>query len=224
MRFSVLATDSASARRWESLLAREGWAVSLETEPSRVEGGVVIADWDALGPEPERTIRRIKARSILLSSSRPLPAARVVAALEAGADDHFPLPMDPRLLAAKIKAHLRRLGGDPAEEAREVRSPGGAVRLDRSRQQAWVRASRGRWDPVEDLTPTEFRFLDLFLSRPGAVLERRVIVETLWKEEADLIRPGTVDKHVEALRRKLGRAGELIRTVYGSGYAFREGS
>ena len=69
---------------------------------------------------------------------------------------------------------------------------------------------------------TEFNLLTLFLEQPGKVLERRFIMETVWKGEEPDIRPGTVDKHVESLRRKLGKHGAKLRTVYGVGYAFRE--
>ena len=58
--------------------------------------------------------------------------------------------------------------------------------------------------------------------KPGKVLERRFIMETVWQGAGGDIRPGTVDKHIESLRRKLGRYGEMVCTVYGVGYAFRE--
>ena len=72
------------------------------------------------------------------------------------------------------------------------------------------------------MTPTEFQLLALFLERSGKVLERRFIVEAVWQGEGEDIHPGTVDKHIESLRRKLGRSGTLVRTVYGVGYGLRE--
>ena len=72
------------------------------------------------------------------------------------------------------------------------------------------------------LTPTEFRLLALFLEQPNRVFDRRDIVEFVWQGEAGDIRPGTVDKHIESLRRKLGRLGSRVRTVYGVGYGYRE--
>ena len=70
-------------------------------------------------------------------------------------------------------------------------------------------------EPVE-LTAKEFDLLAYFLSNPGAVLSRDVLLDRVW----GVSYPGgtrTVDVHVAQLRRKLGRP-ELIRTLRGSGY------
>ena len=81
----------------------------------------------------------------------------------------------------------------------------------------WWREALDQLDgrPVE-LTAKEFDLLAFFLSNPGAVLSRDVLLDRVWGVEY----PGgtrTVDVHVAQLRRKLGRPA-LIRTLRGSGY------
>ena len=231
--FWVASGDAARARRWETLMTREGWAVSipgdlnaLAADVAQQRFGLVLLDWDLVKPRPEEAFRKVKAASngvsIVLVAGPEAGPDKVIAALEAGADDHFAEDIDDRLLLAKVKAHLRRLLPSLASALDVLKSPGGEVKIDRSRFEAWIKGTRTRWAPIPGLTRTEFEFLALFLQQPGKVLERGFILETVWKGQSAEVQPGTVDKHVESLRRKLGRFGNMIRTIYGVGYALRE--
>jgi two-component system phosphate regulon response regulator PhoB len=71
-------------------------------------------------------------------------------------------------------------------------------------------------EPV-DLTPTEYKLLLLLIERKGRVQTRANLLETVWDAAPD-IQTRTVDMHVQRLRTKLGRAGDLIETVRGFGY------
>jgi two-component system alkaline phosphatase synthesis response regulator PhoP len=230
--FWVVQPEAALRKRWEYLLSREGWSVKLEqdfpafcAEAEQTRLGIALVAYAALRGDPDG-VRRVKAKapgmSIILTAPPGLEPDKVVAVLEAGADDHFSDTLDDRLLLAKIKAHLRRILPTMAAALDILNSPGGELKLDRSKQTAWVKDAKRRWKPVCDLTPTEFQLLALFLERAGKVLERRFIVEAIWHGESSDIRPGTVDKHIESLRRKLGRCGAMVRTVYGIGYGLRE--
>lgn len=231
--FWIASADSVRARRWETLMTREGFPVAMTADVSALAAdvaqqrfGLVLADWEVLKPRHEEALRRIKGAStgvsIILISGAEVGPDKVISALEAGCDDAFPDDIDDRLLMAKVKAHLRRILPSLASALDVLKSPGGEVKVDRSKLEAWVKGTRTRWVTVPGLTRTEFEFLALFLQQPGKVLERGYILDTVWKGQSAEVQPGTVDKHVESLRRKLGKYGQMIRTVYGVGYALRE--
>jgi two-component system, OmpR family, alkaline phosphatase synthesis response regulator PhoP len=129
-----------------------------------------------------------------------------VIGLEVGADDYLAKPFSPRELAARVKAILRRT--EPQSNTHVLTL--GDVTLNRETHDVTI---GGR---SVDLTAKEFDLLAYFLSNPGAVLSRDVLLDRVWGVEY----PGgtrTVDVHVAQLRRKLG-CPELIRTLRGSGY------
>ena len=142
---------------------------------------------------------------ILMLTARDEEADRVVG-LEVGADDYLTKPFSPREMVARMKAILRRSEPQPDHDLVAL----GDVTLNRETHDVTI---AGR--PVE-LTAKEFDLLAFFLSNPGAVLSRDVLLDRVW----GVSYPGgtrTVDVHVAQLRRKLGRPG-LIRTLRGSGY------
>jgi two-component system phosphate regulon response regulator PhoB len=71
------------------------------------------------------------------------------------------------------------------------------------------------------LTPTEFRLLECLLRQPGRAFSRHQLMDASIGEGA-VVLERTIDVHIKTLRRKLG-AGDLIETVRGVGYRFREG-
>jgi DNA-binding response OmpR family regulator len=133
-----------------------------------------------------------------------------VLGLELGADDYVTKPYSKRELAARVKAVLRR---HEADEEEPILNAGG-IKLDLTTYEVEVGKK-----PVK-LTPKEIQVLSVFLKRPGRVLGRTYLFESVWGfEHASTTR--TVDVHVESLRRKLGRAGEQIVTLKGLGYKFQ---
>ena len=69
------------------------------------------------------------------------------------------------------------------------------------------------------LSPLEYRLLDVMLDRCGESLSRRQLLKDVWDTEAE-IETRTVDMHIARLRSKLGPAGSMIETVRGMGYRF----
>lgn len=233
--FWIVNPNALIAMRWETLLRRESWVAhrcgDLESFSAAVavrEPAIVLIDWAALGASPVAALRKLKERlpavSLILTSSPDISNDRIIETLEAGVDDFFPHTIDDGVLKAKLRAHLRRLLPSFATALDVIKSKSGDIKLDRSTWEVSLRGRDGKYSTNTGLTRTEMELLALFLERPGTAMERRFIVDTVWKGEADLIRPGTVDKHVESLRKKLGRLGARIQTVYGVGYAFREES
>jgi len=131
-----------------------------------------------------------------------------------GADDYVTKPFSVKVLMQRIKALRRRVEGPP--DAGDVVEHAG-VKIDRVRHRATVHGKD------IDLTPTEFRLLECLLRQPGRAFSRSQLMDAAIGERA-IVLERTIDVHVKSLRRKLGEAGELIETVRGVGYRFREQS
>lgn len=136
-----------------------------------------------------------------------------VAALEAGADDYVTKPFSPRVIAARIRAVLRR----PTSQVKGSEPAGLAI--DRARRLATFAKA------VLPLTKIEFDLLAVLAEHPGRVLTRKQLVEQVWGG-AYALAPRTVDSHFKALRQKLRAAGApegLLETVRAVGFRLREG-
>jgi two-component system phosphate regulon response regulator PhoB len=136
----------------------------------------------------------------------------VVAGLNAGADDYVVKPFRTRELMARIKALLRRTSQvDQGPPLKRV----GTVWLDASTYRA------GSGDEAFDLTPTEFKLLELLIRHPGRVYTRGQILGNLWPEDK-AVEDRAVDVHVARLREKMADNGHLVETVRGVGYRIKE--
>jgi len=166
------------------------------------------------GLEIARLLKREPATArvpLVMLTARGEEVDRIVG-LELGADDYIAKPFSPREVVLRIKAVLRRRGGEPGEGAEILETDG--LRLDSSAHRVEV---RGEEVP---LTATEFRLLRVLMERRGRVQTRARLLTDVWgySEEVD---SRTVDTHVRRLRRKLGPAADLIETVIGVGYRLR---
>ena len=139
--------------------------------------------------------------------------AEIVAGLELGADDYVAKPFSPRVLIARIKAVLRRRkAAPPPQDAPLERGP---LAIHPGRHEVRVSGE------AIDLTSTEFRILHLLARRPGWVFTRQQIIDEAQGEDA-AVTSRSVDVHVVSIRRKLGEAKDLIETVRGVGYRFKD--
>src|SRR5208337_1182971 len=132
-----------------------------------------------------------------------------------GADDYVTKPFSNKVLLQRIKALLRRIEGG-AEQNDLVEHMG--IRIDRVRHQVTVGKDR------LELTPTEFRLLECMLRQPGRAFSRHQLMDASIGEGTHVLER-TIDVHVKTLRRKLsdhGGSPDLIETVRGVGYRFRE--
>ncbi|MBW8269964.1 response regulator [Caldovatus aquaticus] len=140
-----------------------------------------------------------------------------IVGLELGADDYVPKPFNPRELLARIRAVLRRTGGEPG--ARKEPPPR-AIRFA-----GWTLepARRRLLDPEGTevpLTGGEYELLVILLERPNRVLTRDMLMDLLHNRQAGPF-DRAIDVAVSRLRRKLeddGRNPQLIKTVRGGGY------
>jgi two-component system response regulator ChvI len=142
--------------------------------------------------------------------------------LRMGADDYIKKPFSQRLLIERIRALLRRgearkETGTPAAEA-EAQVVRGDLILDPSRHYCtW------KGEPVA-LTVTEFLILKSLAARPGHVKNRDQLMDSAYGESI-YVDDRTIDSHIKRLRKKFKAVDddfEMIETLYGVGYRFRE--
>ncbi|MEM1224522.1 MAG: response regulator transcription factor [Planctomycetota bacterium] len=130
-----------------------------------------------------------------------------------GADDYVVKPVESyKVLLQRIKALLRRRESmvDDSEAVTHLR-----VTVDRRRFVVMVD------EDLLKLTKSEFRLLDTLIRQPGRAFDRSELVDAALGEDT-LVLERTIDVHIRALRKKMGEASDLIETVRGVGYRFRE--
>ncbi|TFF24956.1 response regulator transcription factor [Jiella endophytica] len=137
--------------------------------------------------------------------------------LELGADDYLGKPFNPRELAARIRAVLRRAG---ATAPKEVTSAPG-YRFEGFVASPERRSVTGPDGEDVSLTGAEFDLLMIFLDRPGRVLSRDILMDLLHGRSADPF-DRSIDVTMSRLRRKLNDNGvfRLFKTVRNGGYQF----
>ena len=138
--------------------------------------------------------------------------ADIVAGLEVGADDYMTKPFSARILAARVKAVLRRRAVEP-EDGVDLLARG-PFEIDRTHHIARVNGQ------ALVLTLSEFKALELFVRRPGVVFSRYQIVDAIHGEDYP-VTDRSVDVLIVGLRKKLGAACDWIETVRGVGYRMK---
>lgn len=135
-----------------------------------------------------------------------------VVGLELGADDYVTKPFSVKELLARLKAVLRRF--ETAEQEAPVQRYR-QLSLDRQKHEVLMSGK------ALVLTSKEFELLDYFLTHPGRVLSRDVLLNNVWGYDY-YGTTRTVDVHVRRLRQKLESLGTAIETVKGYGYKLNE--
>jgi two-component system alkaline phosphatase synthesis response regulator PhoP len=158
---------------------------------------------------------------IIMLSARAEELDRVLG-LEMGADDYVTKPFSPRELVARIKARLRRTrpeDGREEETKPAARLDFGRLIIDEDRFAVYVDGEK------QEFTPKEFELLRFMARQRGKVFSREQLLEQVWGYDyAGDSR--TVDVHIRHIRQKLEHlpgGAQLIETVRGVGYRFKEG-
>ncbi|MDR6299447.1 response regulator transcription factor [Mesonia maritima] len=131
-----------------------------------------------------------------------------VAGFDAGADDYITKPIKPKVLLSKVKALLRRL---KSEEAEENIVKIGDLTINRDE----YKILNGKSEII--LPRKEFELLSLLASQPGKVFKREDILNNVWGNEV-VVGGRTIDVHIRKLREKIG--DDKFKTVKGVGYKF----
>ena len=188
--------------------------LDLEPAPDAVILDVLMPGADGL-----EVCRRLRGAGnevpVLMLTARAEIDSRV-AGLDAGADDYLPKPFALAELLARLRALLRRLGGEGDARSTDT------LRFVDLELDPGTREVRRGGERI-DLTRTEFSLLELFLRNPRQVLTRSIIFERVWGYDFGPS-SNSLDVYVGYLRRKTETGGRnrLIHTVRGVGYALRE--
>ena len=220
----LIADDEARIRRLVSdFLKRDGHTI-LEaadgTEAMQLlenrHAGLDLAILDVMMPGMDgfEVLRELRVQErgdkhlpVMLLTARAEDTDQV-RGLEEGADDYVTKPFSPVVLAARVRALLKRerRTGAPVEQF-------GALSINELRREVSVGGA------TVDLTPKEYELLIYFKNNRSIALSRESILNAVWGYDyfGDL---RTVDTHVKKLRAKLGDCGSMISTVRGYGYRF----
>lgn len=169
-----------------------------------------IDGWDVC-----RRIRRDNDIPIIMLTARDEESDRLVG-LEIGADDYVSKPFSPKEVVARAKVILRRTHKEVVQQG--VIKAGGLT-IDLERHQVM------NGTQLVDLTPTEFKLLEVLADNAGKVFSRLQIVEQTQGYTFEGYER-TIDAHIKNLRRKLEdnpKEPQYILTVYGIGYKFAGG-
>jgi two-component system response regulator MprA len=180
--------------------------------PDAVVLDIGLPDIDGL--EVCRLLRREGNRvPVLMLTARDAVADRIDG-LDAGADDYLVKPFDVDELKARIRALLRRAGGEGDVDGGLTF---GDLKLDPARHGVAVE------DEFVELTRTEYQLLELLMLNPRRVLPHSLIYERVWGYDFGPT-SNALRVYIGYLRRKLEEAGgqTVIHTVRGVGYALRE--
>jgi two-component system, OmpR family, phosphate regulon response regulator PhoB len=129
-----------------------------------------------------------------------------------GADDYVTKPFSIKVLLERIKALRRRKNPEPVNDETTAFQ---GISVDRGRHRAMANGK-----PLP-LTRSEFRLLDTLIRQPGRVFQRSELIDAALGED-NMVLDRTIDVHIRALRRKLGEFADVIETVRGVGYRFRD--
>jgi two-component system OmpR family response regulator/two-component system response regulator QseB len=181
--------------------------ISAETALAAEEYAAIVLDLGLPRMDGLDVLRHLRAKKktlpVLILTARDTVDDRI-RGLDAGADDYLVKPFDLGELTARLRALLRRAGGQPSPVL-----TAGDVTLDPA-----TRHVERKGDPVE-LSAKEYALLHALMQQPGRALSRAQLEQHLyaWGEE---IGSNTVEVYIHHLRRKLGT--EVIRTLRGIGY------
>jgi two-component system response regulator QseB len=214
MRLLLIEDDPMIGRAARQGLGDAGFAVDWVMDGNAAERALAndvydlaILDLGLPGQDGMTVLKGLRrsgnAVPVLIATARDAVSDRI-AGLNAGADDYVLKPFDLDELVARVRALLRRQAGG----ASPLLECGGLV-LDPVRKEVQLKG-----EPVS-LSAREFALLEVLLRRPGAVLSREQLEDSVygWTEE---IGSNAIEVHLHNLRRKLGT--QTIRNVRGVGY------
>ena len=226
-RVLIIDDDAKLAELLAEFLANYGFTVTHAARPSRGlsllrRGGFDAVILDIMLPEMNgfETCRAIRAFSrvpVLMLTARGDTVDRVVG-LEIGADDYLPKPFEPRELAARLQALIRR--ATSATDGDSALTFDG-LRLLPAAQKVFL-VNHGEEQEVE-LSAAEFRALLALARRRPAVVSRDVLIEELRGLNTRDAFDRSIDTTVSRVRARLrdpAKSPRFIKTVRGAGYAF----
>jgi two-component system response regulator CpxR len=215
----IVDDDAELCSLLREFLERESFTVQCIHEGNAAleaaqQGGfdLIVLDVMLPGLDGFEILKRLRLTSrvpVLMLTARGEDVDRIVG-LELGADDYLPKPFNPRELAARVRAILRR-----TEAARINR---GKVEVNGVALDPGTREVICDGKPI-DVTTLEFDILEQLMRNAGHVVSRDGLMESLYNRKATPF-DRSIDMHVSHLRRKLESSRPVIKTIRGIGYQF----
>ncbi|MBX9456965.1 MAG: response regulator transcription factor [Rhizobium sp.] len=219
-------------------LEAEGYKVETYTDGASALDGLLqrppqLAIFDIKMPRMDgmELLRRLRQKSdlpVIFLTSKDEEIDQLFG-LKMGADDFITKPFSQRLLVERVKAVLRRGAARDAANAGIAAPAKPGANPSRSLERGLLSMDQERhtctWKglPVT-LTVTEFLILHALALRPGVVKSRDALMDAAYDEQV-YVDDRTIDSHIKRLRKKFKMADndfDMIETLYGVGYRFRE--
>lgn len=207
-----MALEIVDYRCLEADNIQDAHAIVVDQRPD-----IVLLDWMLPGGSGIELLRRLKRDE----STQEIPVImltakaaedNVIQGLDVGADDYITKPFAPRELIARIKALLRRSGGESTD-----RMQVSELVLDVKSRRVFLA------EQALEMGPTEFNLLQFFMSHPERAYSRTQMLDQVWGANV-YVEERTVDVHIRRLRKALEIEGKdysgVIQTVRGTGYRF----
>ena len=137
----------------------------------------------------------------------------IVAALDAGADDYMTKPFDLNVLQARVRVQLRN--ADKNDDQIKDVLDFNLIKIELNKCRVTVA------NEDVQLTSTEFKILSILASKPGHVFTREQFINNI-QGESIYVTGRTIDTHIAGLRKKIGEASNMIETIRGIGYRFKD--
>ena len=222
---AVVEDDLAFASAMEEFLGAAGYTVSSYDSSQKFlaalrqsECDLLIVDWsipDLPGIEVLEYIRKFHPDMPAIMLTARAENIDIVRGLQAGADDYVAKPVDPDVLAQRIKSLLRRSKGEVKNVSENVIL--GRYLLRPSTSTIYL-------GDEEIIVPKrEFDMAMLFFTNPNRLLSRQYLAATLWGKVVDY-QSRTIDTHVARLRKNLKldpTSGISLNALYGFGYTLQ---
>lgn len=214
----IIEDDSVIRDELALLLENEGYAPLTVTDFSdipeqakRSRPSLILLDIGLPGKDGFRLcadLRKTVRIPIIFVTSRD-SSLDEIRALGLGGDDYITKPYHIPVLMSRIKAVLRRSGGAAEPDVTEALG----LRVDMAKGTAQTESGKA------ELTRNELQILACLMRRPGEIVSRADLIETLW-ENRIYIDDNTLSVNVTRLRKKLEELGrpDLIKTRRGMGY------
>ncbi|WP_287952762.1 response regulator [Diaphorobacter sp.] len=225
MQLLLVEDDATMQATLQRSLARRGMAVT-----ALADGRAALAEWRARPPDAVvldltlpgldglQVLQQARAGGlrtpVLLLTARGTVGDRVLG-LNAGADDYLPKPFDLDELEARLRALLRRSGGDAADDKQASNAlVMGALRYEKESGAIYLH------DAPMDLTPRELALLRTLLAQPGRAVAKERLYELVFPGQSE-VQYEAIEVVVYRVRKKLAGTGVALMTLRGLGYLLK---
>ncbi|MGE5493717.1 MAG: response regulator transcription factor [Burkholderiales bacterium] len=189
--------------------AEEFYAACEKQRPDMVLLDIMLPGDDGLSIlKSLKQDRKTAGTPVIMITAKSTEYDKVIG-LDSGADDYISKPFGMMELVARVRALQRRTAANNSPNI----LTSGELAIDRAKHIVTVAGKR------IELTLKEFELLYLLMENKGKAFTREHLLEVIWDYSYDG-GTRTVDVHIQTLRQKLGRCGDMIETVRGVGYRF----